>query len=143
MLTHLQIRDLAIVDAAELEWSDGFTVLTGETGAGKSILIDALLLATGGRADSGSVRHGAERAEISATFDLARNEPARAWLDEQSIEHNGECVLRRVVTSDGRGRAYINGQTVPAQSLRALGELLVEVHGQLEFQSLVRLSLIH
>jgi DNA repair protein RecN (Recombination protein N) len=138
MLTHLQIRDLAIVDAAELEWSDGFTVLTGETGAGKSILIDALLLATGGRADSDSVRHGAERAEVSATFDLARNDAARAWLDEQSIEHSGECILRRVVTGDGRGRAYINGQTVPAQSLRALGERLVDVHGQLEFQSLVR-----
>ena len=138
MLTHLQIRDLAIVDAAELEWSDGFTVLTGETGAGKSILIDALLLATGGRADSGSVRHGAERAEISATFALALNAPARAWLDEQAILHDGECILRRVVTADGRGRAYINGQTVPAQSLRALGERLVDVHGQLEFQSLVR-----
>jgi DNA repair protein RecN (Recombination protein N) len=140
MLTHLQIRDLAIVDAAELEWSGGFTVLTGETGAGKSILVDALMLATGGRADSTSIRHGAERAEVSATFDLARNVAARAWLDEQSIEHDGECVLRRVVTADGRGRAYINGQTVPAQSLRALGELLVEVHGQLEFQSLVRKS---
>jgi DNA repair protein RecN (Recombination protein N) len=138
MLTHLQIRDLAIVDAAELEWAGGFTVLTGETGAGKSILIDALMLATGGRADSGSIRHGAERAEVSATFDLARNAAARAWLDEQSIAHEGECVLRRVVTGDGRGRAYINGQTVPAQSLRELGELLVDVHGQLEFQSLVR-----
>ena len=138
MLTHLQIRDFAIVDAAELEWSDGFTVLTGETGAGKSILVDALLLATGGRADSGSVRHGAERAEISATFALTLNAPARAWLDEQSTQHDGECILRRVVTADGRGRAYINGQTVPAQSLRALGERLVDVHGQLEFQSLVR-----
>jgi DNA repair protein RecN (Recombination protein N) len=140
MLTHLQIRDLAIVDAAELEWSSGFTALTGETGAGKSILVDALMLATGGRADSGSIRHGAERAEVSATFDLARNVAARAWLEQQSIEHDGECVLRRVVTADGRNRAYINGQAVPAQSLRALGEQLVDVHGQLEFQSLVRKS---
>ena len=80
MLTHLQIRDLAIVDAAEVEWSGGFTVLTGETGAGKSILVDALMLATGGRADSGSIRHGAERAEVSATFDLTRNVAARARL---------------------------------------------------------------
>ncbi|MGI9246855.1 MAG: DNA repair protein RecN [Steroidobacteraceae bacterium] len=138
MLTHLQIRDFAIVEAAELEFGRGFTVLTGETGAGKSILIDALLLAVGGRADSGSVRHGAERAEVSATFTLAGNAPARAWLDEQSIAHEDECQLRRVVGADGRGRAYLNGQAVPVQSLRALGELLVDVHGQLEFQSLSR-----
>ena len=138
MLTHLQIRDFAIVEAVELEFGSGFTVLTGETGAGKSILIDALLLAVGGRADSGAVRHGAERAEVSATFALAGNAAALAWLDEQSIEHEGECQLRRVVGADGRGRAYLNGLTVPVQSLRALGELLVDVHGQLEFQSLSR-----
>jgi DNA repair protein RecN (Recombination protein N) len=89
MLTHLQIRDFAIVEAVELEFTPGFTALTGETGAGKSILVDALLLAVGGRADSGSVRHGAERAEVSASFDLARNDGARAWLAEQSIEHDG------------------------------------------------------
>ncbi len=138
MLTHLHIRDFAIVEAVELEFDRGFTVLTGETGAGKSILIDALLLAVGGRADSGSVRHGAERAEVSATFALDGNAAALAWLDEQSIEHAGECQLRRVIGADGRGRAYLNGQTVPVQSLRALGELLVDVHGQLEFQSLSR-----
>jgi DNA repair protein RecN (Recombination protein N) len=138
MLTHLQIRDFAIVEAVELEFAGGFTVLTGETGAGKSILIDALLLAVGGRSDSGSVRHGAERAEVSATFAVAGNAPALAWLDEQSIEHEGECQLRRVVGADGRSRAYLNGQSVPVQSLRALGELLVDVHGQLEFQSLAR-----
>lgn len=138
MLTHLQIRDFAIVEAVELGFDRGFTVLTGETGAGKSILIDALILAVGGRADSGSVRHGAERAEISATFALAGNTAALAWLDEQSIEHEGECQLRRVVGADGRGRAYLNGLAVPVQSLRALGELLVDVHGQLEFQSLSR-----
>ncbi len=138
MLTHLQIRDFAIVEAVELEFDRGFTALTGETGAGKSILVDALLLAVGGRADSGAVRHGAERAEITATFDLARNAAARAWLDEQSIAHEGECVVRRSIGADGRGRAYLNGQTVPLQSLRALGELLVDIHGQLEFQSLSR-----
>ncbi len=138
MLTHLQIRDFAIVEAVELEFGRGFTVLTGETGAGKSILVDALLLAVGGRADSGSVRHGAERAEVSATFTLAANTAALAWLDEQAIAHDGECQLRRVVGADGRGRAYLNGQAVPVQSLRALGELLVDVHGQLEFQSLAR-----
>jgi DNA repair protein RecN (Recombination protein N) len=138
MLTHLQIRDFAIVEAVELEFGRGFTVLTGETGAGKSILVDALLLAVGGRADSGSVRHGAERAEVSATFAVAGNKAALAWLDEQSIVHEGECQLRRVIGADGRGRAYLNGQVVPVQSLRTLGELLVDVHGQLEFQSLSR-----
>src|SRR5512141_2725672 len=140
MLTHLQIRDFAIVESVELELGRGFTVLTGETGAGKSILVDALLLAVGGRADSGAVRHGAERAEGSATFDITRNLAAKAWLDEQTIDHDGECVVRHVVGADGRGRAYLNGQTVPLQSLRALGELLVDIHGQLEFQSLSRRS---
>jgi DNA repair protein RecN (Recombination protein N) len=138
MLTHLQIRDFAIVEVVEIEFGGGFTVLTGETGAGKSILVDALLLAVGGRADSGSVRHGAERAEVSATFAVTDNTAALAWLDEQAIAHDGECQLRRVVGADGRGRAYLNGQSVPVQSLRALGSLLVDVHGQLEFQSLSR-----
>jgi DNA repair protein RecN (Recombination protein N) len=138
MLSHLQIRDFAIVEAVELELERGCTVLTGETGAGKSILVDALLLAVGGRADSGAVRHGAERAEVSATFEVAGNGPALQWLAEQSIEHDGEVQLRRVVAADGRGRAWLNGQAVPVQSLRALGERLVDVHGQLEFQSLSR-----
>lgn len=138
MLTHLQIRDFAIVESVEIELTPGFTVLTGETGAGKSILVDALLLAVGGRADSSAVRHGAERAEVAASFDLAKNAAARGWLDEQSVEHEGEAVLRRVVSADGRSRAYINGRTMPVQSLRELGELLVDVHGQLEFQSLSR-----
>jgi DNA repair protein RecN (Recombination protein N) len=138
MLTHLQIRDFAIVEAVELVLEPGFTALTGETGAGKSILVDALLLAVGGRADSSAVRHGAERAEISAAFDLAKNDAACAWLAAQSIGHEGEVHLRRLVTADGRSRAYVNGQAVPVQSLRALGELLVDIHGQLEFQSLSR-----
>lgn len=138
MLTHLQIRDFAIVEAVELELEPGFTALTGETGAGKSILVDALLLAVGGRADSSAVRHGAERAEISAAFDLAKNDAACAWLAAQSIGHEGEVHLRRLVSADGRSRAYVNGQAVPVQSLRALGELLVDIHGQLEFQSLSR-----
>jgi len=140
MLTHLQIRDFAIVESVELELSRGFTTLTGETGAGKSILVDALLLAVGGRADSGAVRHGAERAEVSATFDVARNAAVAAWLEEQSLAQEGECVLRRVIGTDGRSRAYVNGQTMPLQSMRTLGELLVDIHGQLEFQSLSRRS---
>ncbi|MBM0105210.1 DNA repair protein RecN [Steroidobacter sp. S1-65] len=140
MLTHIQIRDFAIIDAVELELGPGLTVLTGETGAGKSILVDALLLAAGGRAGAEVVRHGAERAEVSATFAIEKNAAAHAWLSEQSIEHEGECVLRRVISSDGRSRAYVNGQAMPVQSLRQLGETLVDVHGQMEYQSLVRRS---
>ena len=138
MLTHIQIRDFAIIDAVELELSAGLTVLTGETGAGKSILVDALLLASGGRAGAEVVRHGAERAEVSATFSVKGNAPALAWLVEQSIEHEGECVLRRVVGADGRSRAYVNGQSLSVQAVRQLGEALVDVHGQMEYQSLVR-----
>lgn len=138
MLTHIQIRDFAIIDAVELELGPGLTVLTGETGAGKSILVDALLLAAGGRAGAEVVRHGAERAEVSATFAIQKNTAATAWLTEQSIEHEGECVLRRVIAADGRSRAYVNGQAMPVQSLRQLGETLVDVHGQMEYQSLVR-----
>jgi DNA repair protein RecN (Recombination protein N) len=138
MLCQLQIRDFAIVEAVELELRPGFTALTGETGAGKSILVDALLLAVGGRADSGAVRHGADRAEVTATFDLARNPGALAWLAEQVIAHEGEVVLRRSVAADGRSRAYVNGQAMPLQALRTLGEHLLDIHGQLEFQSLAR-----
>jgi DNA repair protein RecN (Recombination protein N) len=138
MLTQLQIRDFAIVDEVELGLEPGFTALTGETGAGKSILIDALLLAVGARADSGTVRHGAERAEVAASFDIRGNAAATSWLEDQAIEHDGECILRRVVSADGRSRAYVNGRAVAAQSLRELGSLLVDVHGQLEFQSLAK-----
>jgi DNA repair protein RecN (Recombination protein N) len=138
MLTHLQIRDFAIVEAVELELHRGFTVLTGETGAGKSILVDALLLAVGGRADSSAVRHGAERAEVTASFAIGNNAAVLAWLEEQQVAHEGEVLLRRSVGADGRSRAYVNGQAMPVQALRTLGELLVDVHGQLEFQSLAR-----
>lgn len=139
MLTHLQIRDLAIVDAAEIEFRNGLTVLTGETGAGKSIVVDALQLIAGGRAGAEVVRHGAERTEISATFDL---QPPNTALDQllrdQSIERGEELVVRRVVAADGRSRGYLNGVAVPAQLLREVGNLLVDIHGQHEFQSLVR-----
>ncbi|HTL49948.1 MAG TPA: DNA repair protein RecN [Steroidobacteraceae bacterium] len=138
MLAHLQIRDFAIIDSAELELAAGLTALTGETGAGKSIIVDAVMLALGGRASSDSLRHGAERAEITATFECAGNPAVQRWLEEQSIEvEDGEVVLRRVVGRDGRSRQYVNGQAQPAQSVRALGELLIDIHGQQEFQSLV------
>src|SRR5690606_4655006 len=138
MLTHIQIRDFAIIDAVELELGSGLTVLTGETGAGKSILVDALLLAAGGRAGAEVVRHGAARAEVAATFSIDRNGAALAWLAEHAIDHEGECMLRRVVNADGRSRGYVNGQAMPVQALRQLGETLVDVHGQMEYQSLVR-----
>lgn len=138
MLTHIQIREFAIIDAIELELGSGLTVLTGETGAGKSILVDALLLAAGGRAGAEVVRHGAERAEVSATFAIEKNRAALEWLKEQSVDHDGECVLRRVIGTDGRSRAYVNGQAMSIQALRQLGETLVDVHGQMEYQSLMR-----
>ena len=138
MLIHLQIRDLAVIDAAEIELDGGLTALTGETGAGKSIIVDAVMLALGGRASADALRHGAERAEVTATFDVAGNAEARRWLDEQSISADGgELVLRRIVGRDGRSRQYVNGQALPAQSVRELGERLVDIHGQQEFLSLV------
>jgi DNA repair protein RecN (Recombination protein N) len=138
VLARLQIRDFAIIDAIELELAPGLTALTGETGAGKSILVDAVMLALGGRAGADSVRHGAERAEITATFDIAGNAPATDWLAEQSLDADGELMLRRVVGADGRSRAYINGQLQPLNQLRALGDLLLDIHGQQEFLTLTR-----
>ncbi|HKY00577.1 MAG TPA: DNA repair protein RecN [Steroidobacteraceae bacterium] len=138
MLVHLQIRDFAVIDAAEIELDAGLTALTGETGAGKSIIVDAVMLALGGRASADVLRHGADRAEITATFDVDANSAARRWLEEQSIaDDGGELVLRRVVARDGRSRQYVNGQAQPAQSVRELGERLIDIHGQQEFLSLV------
>jgi DNA repair protein RecN (Recombination protein N) len=139
MLTHLQIRDFAIIDAIELELRPGLTVLTGETGAGKSILVDALQLLAGGRAGAEVVRHGAERAEIAGTFDLTRAPRSlKQWLEEQSVSAEGELQVRRVVGADGRSRAYLNGQAVAVQLLREAGSILIDIHGQHEFQSLMR-----
>jgi len=141
MLTHLQIRDFAIIDAIELELRPGLTVLTGETGAGKSILVDALQLLAGGRAGAEVVRHGSERAEISGTFDLGQApRELKQWLEEQSLGGSEDLIIRRVVSSDGRSRAYLNGQSVPLQLLREAGNILIDIHGQHEFQSLMRTS---
>jgi DNA repair protein RecN (Recombination protein N) len=137
MLTHLQLRDLVIVDEAELELGTGLTALTGETGAGKSIVVDALLLVAGGRATSDIVRQGAERAEVTASF-AALPTAALEWLDEQAIEHDGEVIVRRIIGLDGRSRAYVNGQLVALQGLRNFAEFLIEIHGQQEFQHLVK-----
>ena len=139
MLTHLQIRDFAIIDGVELELRPGLTVLTGETGAGKSIVVDALQLLAGGRAGAEVVRHGAERAEIAATFDLKQApRELKQWLEEQSLGGGTELVVRRVVGTDGRSRAYLNAQSVPLQLLREAGSILIDIHGQHEFQSLTR-----
>jgi len=141
MLTHLQIRDFAIIDVVELEVQPGMTVLTGETGAGKSIMVDALQLLAGGRAGAEAVRTGAERAEISGTFDVLRApRELKRWLEEQSISTDSELQVRRVIATDGRSRAYLNGQIVPVQLLRDLGNILIDIHGQHEFQSLTRSS---
>ena len=139
MLTHLQIRDLAIVDSLELDFASGLTVLTGETGAGKSIVVDALMLACGARAAADQVRAGSDKAEIAATFDIRQaSETLRALLEEQSIAADDELLVRRVINTDGRSRAYLNGQAVPVQQLRDIVGTLLDVHGQHEFQSLVR-----
>ncbi|SCZ49541.1 DNA repair protein RecN [Thiohalomonas denitrificans] len=139
MLTHLHIRDFAIVDQLELEFQSGMTVLTGETGAGKSILLDALGLTLGDRADSSFVRHGAERAEIIASFDVAGQALIADWLGGHQLEgEGGECLIRRTVGADGRSRGYINGRPAPVQLLKELGEQLVDIHGQHAHQYLLR-----
>lgn len=139
MLTHLHIRDFAIIDNLELELQAGMTALTGETGAGKSILLDAIGLVLGDKADSGSVRHGADKAEITLSVDIHAVPDAQAWLTEQDLAHEEEnCILRRVITSQGKSRAWINGSPVTLTLLRELGELMVDIHGQHEHQSLMK-----
>jgi DNA repair protein RecN (Recombination protein N) len=139
MLTYLHILDFAIIDALELDVGSGLTVLTGETGAGKSILVDALQLIAGGRAGAEVVRHGAQRAEVTATFELAQApRELKSWLEDQSISVETELSVRRVVAADGRSRAYLNGQSVTVQQLREAGNILLDIHGQHEFQTLTR-----
>jgi len=138
MLRHLHIRNFALVESLELDLEPGMSVLSGETGAGKSILLGALGLTLGDRADSGIVRHGANRAEISASFNISGIPTVQAWLAERELEMEDECILRRTVNSDGRSRAYINGQPAPVQSLREIGEQLVDIHGQHAHQSLLK-----
>lgn len=138
MLTLLSIRNYAIVDHLDLELRQGMTVVSGETGAGKSIMLDALGLALGDRAQSDSVREGAERAEISACFDVRNLAEAGAWLAEHELEADGECQLRRILTAEGRSRSFINGRPMPLSQVRELGQLLVDIHGQHEHQRLLK-----
>jgi len=138
VLTSLQIKNFAIIDQIEVEFGSGMTVLTGETGAGKSILVDALGLVLGERGGGGLVRRGTKRAEISAMFDISELPTATAWIEEHALDSDGECLLRRVINADGRSRAFINGNAVPLQNLKLLGEMLLDIHGQHFHQSLGR-----
>ena len=139
MLRSLSIRDFVIVDRMDLEFARGFSVLTGETGAGKSILIDALALVLGERADPVVVRQGAERAEISAEFEIDPGQGLARWLaDNDMAGDEGGCLMRRVVDASGRSRGFINGHAATLAQLREAGEFLVDIHGQHEHQSLAR-----
>ena len=131
MLSHLTIRSLAVIDSLEFDFAQGMTALTGETGAGKSIVVDALSLLLGARAGPDVIRAGAERAEVCGVFETASDASARAWLADRELDEGaGECIVRRVVGPGGRSRAFVNDRPVPANLLRELGEHLVDIHGQ-------------
>ncbi|BFM14226.1 DNA repair protein RecN [Maricurvus nonylphenolicus] len=138
MLTHLSVSNFTLVESLELEIAPGMTAITGETGAGKSILLDALGLALGDRADPDRVRTGAERADIHASFDISTIPAAHEWLVEHDLKIDDECLLRRTVTTEGRSRAYINGHPATLQQLKGLGERLLDIHSQHAHQSLLK-----
>ena len=137
MLVHLSIRDIVLIERLDLALAAGLSVLTGETGAGKSILLDALSLARGGRGDGGLVRHGARQGEVTAVFDIAGDHRARAMLVENGIEADGDVILRRVQSADGRTRVFVNDRPSSVALMRDLGQLLVEIHGQHDDRALV------
>jgi DNA repair protein RecN (Recombination protein N) len=137
MLVALAIRDIVLIDRLNLDFERGMTVLTGETGAGKSILLDALSLALGGRGDSALVRHGAEQGDVTAVFDVGATHPARRLLAGSGIDADGDVILRRVQGGDGRSRAFVNDQPVSVGLLRQLGAALVEIHGQHDDRAMV------
>jgi DNA repair protein RecN (Recombination protein N) len=137
MLSLIRVKNYAVIDEIEVEFGGGLNVMTGETGAGKSILVDALGLALGDRADASAVRRDAERAEISVSFDVPSRHEALRWLAERGLDDDTSCTLRRLVGSDGRSRAFINGQPVNLQDLKSLGGLLVDIQGQHAHQSLL------
>lgn len=138
MLTHLSIKNFTLVQTLELELNQGMTALTGETGAGKSIMLDALGLTLGDRAAGDLVKAGQDKADICASFDISNIPTARDWLKQHELEQDSECLLRRVITKEGRSRGFINGQAAPLQQLRELGEMLIDIHSQHEHQSLLK-----
>lgn len=138
MLNQLTVKNFAIADQIEVLFDKGMTVLSGETGAGKSIILDALGLALGDRADTSMVRHGEDKAEISAVFELNQQPEAAQWLRENDLDDGEQCILRRVITAEGRSRGYINGQPCPLQHLKGIGEKLIDIHSQHEHQSLLQ-----
>ena len=138
MLVHISVQNYAIVDHLDLELHEGMSVITGETGAGKSIMLDALSLTLGARTDSSVIRPGADKADILSSFDISRIPEAQHWLQERDLETSTQCILRRVITREGRSRAYINGTPCPLADLKALGELLIDIHSQHEHQSLLK-----
>ena len=136
MLESIVINNFTIIDRSQIEFEAGMTALTGETGAGKSILLDAINLVLGDRADSDTVKNGADKADISVTFDISTLANAKKWLVENDLDQADDCLLRRVIQSNGRSKAYINGTPVTLSQLKALGEMLVDIHGQHDHQSL-------
>src|ERR1700754_1695455 len=140
MLARLSIRDIVLIERLDIEFSRGLAVLTGETGAGKSILLDAFALALGGRGDAGLVRNGVEQGQVTATFDVPKGHPAAKILTENGLDDTGEMILRRVQLADGRTRAFINDQSISVQTLKAVGAALVEIHGQHDERALVDAS---
>ena len=137
MLTHIHIWNFAIVESLDIEFENGLTVMTGETGAGKSILLDALGLALGDRADTSVIRHGCDKAEISVTFNTVDCPQAQSWLEANEMASDDECIIRRTIANKGASKAFINGVPSTVQQLRELGEMLVDLHGQHEHQSLL------
>jgi DNA repair protein RecN (Recombination protein N) len=137
MLTLIRVKNYAVIDEVEVEFEAGLSVMTGETGAGKSILVDALGLALGDRADASAVRAGAERAEINVVFECPQVHPALTWLKEHELDDELSCSIRRLIGTEGRSRAFINNQPVTLADLRTLGGLLVDIHGQHAHQSLL------
>jgi DNA repair protein RecN (Recombination protein N) len=135
---HLSVRHLAVVDDLSLDFTTGMTSLTGETGAGKSLIVDALGLVLGDRADSSMVRHHCDRAEIEASFDIQHNEILKQWLKENELDDDEQCNLRRTISKDGRSRAYINGRSVTLSQLKTVSEYSIDIHGQHAHQSLLR-----
>ena len=138
MLDQLFVKNLVVVQELNIEFKNGMTVVTGETGAGKSIIIQALSLVVGGRSDASLVRDGARKSEIVATFSIDIEDRLQSLLENLDLENGTECILRRIISADGKSRSYVNGSNVPLSTLRDIGGYLIDMHGQNEHQLLLR-----